>query len=112
VAGRPAHVAKSSPICPQGAVVEMKMKIVEGKKGKEGEGCRPAINLWPGGHTWPPLNSHFHSSPHLAPLMLTPLTKSIKSKANSLHHFLKFYLLLFEIFRCNNTINKYVMGME
>jgi hypothetical protein len=32
-------------------------------------------------------------------LMLTPLTKSIKSKANSLHLFPKFYLFLFEIFR-------------
>jgi hypothetical protein len=27
-------VAKSSPICPQGAVVEIKRKIVEGKEGK------------------------------------------------------------------------------
>jgi hypothetical protein len=66
---------------------------------KEGEGGQPAINLWPGSHTWPPLNSYFHSSPHVAPLMLTPLTKSIKSKANFLHLFLKFYLFLFEIFR-------------
>jgi hypothetical protein len=92
-------VAKSSPICPQGAVVEIKRKIVEGKEGEKGEGGRSAINLWSGGHTWPPLNSHFHSSPHLAPLMLTPLTKSIKSKANFLHLFPKLYLFLFEIFR-------------
>jgi hypothetical protein len=92
VAGRPTHVAKSSPICPHGVVVEIKMNIVEGKEGKKGgrrSGC----------HTWPPLDSHFHSSPHLASLMLTPLTKSIKSKANSLHLFPKFYLFLFEIFR-------------
>jgi hypothetical protein len=54
---------------------------------------------WSGGHTWPQLDFHFHSSPHLAPLMLTPLTKSIKSKANSLHLFSKFFLFLFEIFR-------------
>jgi hypothetical protein len=92
-------------------VVEIKAKMVEqregkrggiwskGKKGKEGEGGRLALDIWPGGHTWPPLNSHFHSSPHLAPLMLTLLTKSIKSKANSLHLFPRFYLFLFEIFR-------------
>jgi hypothetical protein len=85
-------VAKSSPISPQGAVVEIKGKTVEGKEGKRGE-------RWPTGHTWPPLNSHFHSSPHLGPLMVTPLTKSIKSKANFLHLFSKFYLFLFEIFR-------------
>jgi hypothetical protein len=85
-------VAKSSPICPQGVVAEIKGKIVEGKKGKRG-------GRSPGGHTWPPLNSHFHSSPHLAPLMLTPLTQSIKSKANSFHLFPKFYLFLFKFFR-------------
>jgi hypothetical protein len=59
--------------------------------GKEGEGGQSAINLWSGGHIWPPLNSHFYSPPHLAPFMLTPLTKSFKSKANSLHLFPKFY---------------------
>jgi hypothetical protein len=40
---RAAHVAKSPPICPQGAVVEKKRKIVEGKEGKRG-------GRWPGGH--------------------------------------------------------------
>jgi hypothetical protein len=75
-------------------VVEIKRNIVEGKKGKEGEGGRSAINLWLSGHTWPPLNSHFHSSPYLATLMLTPLTKIIKRKANSLHLFPKLYLFL------------------
>jgi hypothetical protein len=103
VVGWPTHVAKSSPICPQGSVVEIKVKIVEGKEGKkEGEGGRPGIDIWPGSHTWPPHNSHFHSSPHLAPLMLTPLTKSIKNKANSLNVFPKFYLFLFEIFQFYN----------
>jgi hypothetical protein len=77
VTDRSAHVVKSSPICPQGAVVETKGKIVEGKR--EGR--------WPGDHTCPPLNSYFHSSPHLALLMLTSLTKSIKSKANSIYLF-------------------------
>jgi hypothetical protein len=92
VAERPARLAKSSLICPQGAVVKIKRDIVEDKEGKKG-------GRWSGEHTWPSLNSHFHSSPHLAPLMLTPLTKSIKSKANSIHLFSKFYLFLFEIFR-------------
>jgi hypothetical protein len=71
------------------AMVKIKEKIVERKEG----------GWWSGGHTWPPLNSHFHSSPHLAPLMLTPLTKSIKSKANYLYLFPKFYLFLFDFFR-------------
>jgi hypothetical protein len=80
-----------------------------------GEGGRPAIDIWPGSHTWPPLNSHFHSSPHLAPLMLTPLTKSIKSKANSLHLFPKFYcffLKFLDFMICNDAINKYVVEKE
>jgi hypothetical protein len=38
----PTHVAKSSPVCPQGVAVELKVMIVEGKEGKkEGEGGRP-----------------------------------------------------------------------
>jgi hypothetical protein len=68
---------------------------VEGKARKEGEGDRLATNLWPTGHAWPPLNPYFHPRLHLAPIMLTPLTKSIKSKANSFHYFPKFYLLFF-----------------
>jgi hypothetical protein len=101
-------VAKNSPICPQGAVVEIKRNIVDGKEGKRG-------GRWPGGHTWPPLNSHFHSSPHLAPLILTPLTKSIKSKENSLHLFPKFYYFLLnflDFMICNDAINKYVVEKE
>jgi hypothetical protein len=34
---------QKSPICPQGAVVEIKRNIVEGKKGKRG-------GRWPTGH--------------------------------------------------------------
>jgi hypothetical protein len=104
VAGQATHVAKSSPICPQGAVVEIKRKIVEGKEGK-------SRGRWPGYHTWPPLNSHFHSSPYLVPLMLTPLAKSIKSKANSLHFFQSFIYFLY-FMRCNDAINKYAMENE
>jgi hypothetical protein len=47
--------------------------------------------------------------------MLTPLTKSIKSKANSLHLFPKFYLFLFkklDFMICNDAINKYDVGKE
>jgi hypothetical protein len=74
---------------------------VEGKKGrKEGEGCQPTTILWLTGHAWPPLNPYFHPPLHLAPIMLTPLTKSIKSKANSFQPFPKLFLFIFfEIFR-------------
>jgi hypothetical protein len=86
-------------------VVEIKRKIVKGKEGNRGV-------RWLGGHTWPPLNSHFHSSPYLVPLILTPLTKSIKTKANSLHSFPKSYLFLLDFIRCNDAINKYAMKKE
>jgi hypothetical protein len=99
VVGRPAHVAKAPPFYPKGAVVELKRKIVEGKGGKEGEGGRPATNLWPTGYAWTPLNPYFHHPLHLAPITLTPLTKSIKSKANSFQPFSKFFLFIFEFFR-------------
>jgi hypothetical protein len=51
VARQPAHVATAPKLCPKGVVVELKREIVEGKGGKEGEGGRPATNLWPTGHT-------------------------------------------------------------
>jgi hypothetical protein len=81
---------------------------VEGNGRKEGEGGRSATNLWPTGHAWPPLNPYFHPPFHLAPIMLTPLTKSIKSKANLFHRFPKFYLLLLFVFYfilCNDEVN-------
>jgi hypothetical protein len=99
VAGQPAHVAKAPPFYPKGVVVELKREIVEGKGGKEGEGDWLATNLWLTRHAWPPLNPYFHPPLHLAPLMLTPLTKSIKSKANSFHLFPKFFLFIFYFFR-------------
>jgi hypothetical protein len=71
---------------------------VEGKGRKEGEGGWPATNLWPTGHAWPPLNPYFHPPLHLAPIMLTPMTRSIKSKANSFHPFPKFYLFIYYFF--------------
>jgi hypothetical protein len=109
VAGWPAHVVSAPKLCPKGVVVELKREIVEGKGGKEGEGGRPATNLWPTSHAWPPLNSYFHHPLHLAPIMLTPLTKSIKSKANSFHPFPKFFLFIFlkflDFMLCNDEIN-------
>jgi hypothetical protein len=101
VAGRPAHMASTPKLCPKSVVVELKREIVEGKGGKDGEGGQLGTNLWPTGHVWPPLNPYFHPPLHLAPINLTPLTKSIKSKANSFHHFPKFFLFYFyfEIFR-------------
>jgi hypothetical protein len=80
VSGQPAYVTKAPPFYPKGVVVELKREIVDGKGGKEGEGGRPATILWPTGHAWPPLNPYFHPPLHLAPIMLTPLTKSIKTK--------------------------------
>jgi hypothetical protein len=96
VAERLAHVAKAPPFCPKGVVVELKREIVEGKGGRR---WSAATNLLPPNHAWPPLNPYFHPPLHLAPIMLTPLTKSIKSKANCFHPFPKFFLFIFDIFR-------------
>jgi hypothetical protein len=83
--GRPAHVAIAPPLCSKGVVVKLKREIVEGKGGKEGEGAsQPPIF---GRSAMLPLNPYFHPPLHLTPIMLTPLTKSIKSKANSFHSF-------------------------
>jgi hypothetical protein len=68
---------------------------VEGKGRKEGEGGRSATNLWLTDHAWPPLNSYFHPPLYLASIMLTPLTKSIKSKPNSFDRFPKFFLFIY-----------------
>jgi hypothetical protein len=106
VVGQPRMVARPSVyvaiaplLCPKGVMVELNREIVEGKGGKEGEGGRPATILWSTGHAWPPLNPYFHPLLHLPPIMLTPLTKNIKSKANSSHPFPTFFLFIFEIFR-------------
>jgi hypothetical protein len=82
---------------------------VEGKGGKEGEGGQLATNLYRTSHAWPPLNPYFYHPLHLVPLMLTPLTKSIKSNANSFHLFPKFFLFIFlkllDFILCNDEIN-------
>jgi hypothetical protein len=95
VVGWPAHVAIAPLLHPKGVVVELKREIVEGKGGKEGEVGRSATNHWPTEHAWPPLNPYFHPPLHLAPVMLTPLTKSIKTKANSLNPFSKVLFIYF-----------------
>jgi hypothetical protein len=82
-----------------------------GKGGNEGEDGRPATNHWSTSHAWPPLNPYFHPLLHVAPFMLTPLNKSIKSQANLFHPFSKFFLFIyfFEIFifiLCNDEIDK------
>jgi hypothetical protein len=71
-----------------------------GGKGEKGGGDgRLATHFGQPAKLWPQLSSTFHHPPRLDPLMLKPLTKSIKSKANSFHLFLKVFLFIFEIFR-------------
>jgi hypothetical protein len=68
---------------------------VDGKGRKEGQGDQLATILWLTGHAWPPLNPYIHPPLHLVHIMLTQLTKSIKSKANSFHPFPKFFLFIY-----------------
>jgi hypothetical protein len=56
MAGWPAQVASAPKLCPKGVVVGLKMEIVEGKGGKEGEGGRPTIL---GLHSIPTFILHF-----------------------------------------------------
>jgi hypothetical protein len=108
VAGWPAHVAKAPPLFPKLVVVEVKERVVEEKREKEGGGGQPA-------KLWPKFSTTFHHPPHLNPLMLKPLTKSIKSKANFFHLFLKLFLFIFEFLdfiTCNDEINKHAMEKE
>jgi hypothetical protein len=98
VAGQLGHVVKAPPFCPKAAVVELKREIVEEKRGKEGEGGRPTTDLWPTSQAWPPLNPYFHLPLHIVPLMLTLLTKSIKSKPNFFHLFQNSFYLFFSNF--------------
>jgi hypothetical protein len=87
VAGRPTHVAKAPPLFPKVVVVEVKERVVEEKSEKEGGDGRPATHFGQLAKLWPQFSSTFHHPPHLDPLMLEPLTKSIKSKANLFHLF-------------------------
>jgi hypothetical protein len=82
---------------------------VEGKGRKKGEGGMSAANLSLTGHAWPSLSNYFHPPLHLAPITLTPLTKSIKCKAKFLSSFSKvLFIYFFEIFYfilCNDEVN-------
>jgi hypothetical protein len=95
VAGRPAHVAIVPPFCTKVVVVELKRMLLEKKVEKEGVGGRSATHFGRSAKPWPPLPNNFLHPPHLVPLVLKPLTKSIKSKAISLHSFPKFLLFIF-----------------
>jgi hypothetical protein len=99
VARQPAHVAKAPPLYPKVVVVEVKERVVQEKREKEGGDCRLTNNFGRLIKLWPQFSSTFHHPPDLDPLMPKPLTKSIKSKANSFHLFPKFFLFLFENFR-------------
>jgi hypothetical protein len=89
VAGQPVHVAIAPPLCTKVVVVELKRMLVEKKVGKEGVGSRLADQAL--ASTLP----NFLHPPHFVPLMLKPVTKSIKSKAISLHSFPMFLLFYF-----------------
>jgi hypothetical protein len=117
VARRPAHVAIAPPLCTKVVVVELKRMLVEKKVGKDGVGGWPATHFRQPAKPSPPLSPNFLHPPHLVPLVLKPLSKSIKSKAISLHSFPKFilFIYLFEIFdfmTCNDEKQKYAVKNE
>jgi hypothetical protein len=106
---------KAPPLFPKVVVVEVKERVVQDKREKEGGDGRPAIHFCRLANIWPQFSSTFHHPPHLAPFMLKPLTKNIKSKANYFHHFPKFFyffLNFLDFITCNDEINKHVVENE
>jgi hypothetical protein len=95
VAGRPAHVANAPPLFPKVVVVDVKERVVEEKREKEGGDGQLATHFGRPAKLWPQFSSTFHHPPHLDRLMLKPLTKSIKNKANSFHFFSKVLFISF-----------------
>jgi hypothetical protein len=73
-------------------VVEVKEIVVEEKWEKAGADVRSVTHSGRSAKLWPQFSPTFHHPPHLDSLMINPLTKSIKSKAISLHSFPKFLL--------------------
>jgi hypothetical protein len=69
--------------------------LVEKKVGKERVGGRLATHFGRSAKPWPLLSPNFLHPPHLVPLMLKPLTISIKNKAISIHSFPKFLLFIY-----------------
>jgi hypothetical protein len=117
VARRPAHVAIPPPLCTKVVVVELRRMLVEMNVVKEGVGSQLATHFGWSAKPWPPLSPNFLHPPRLVPLVLKPLTESIKSKAISLHFFQRsFYLFLFfEIFdfmTCNDGKQKHAVQKE
>jgi hypothetical protein len=108
-------VAKAPPLFPKVGVVEVKKTVVEEKREKEGGVGRSATHFGRTAMLWPQFFSTFHHPSHLDHLMLKPLTKSIKSKANSFHLFSKFFyffLKFLDFITCNDEINKHVVQKE
>jgi hypothetical protein len=115
VAGRSAHVAKARPLFPKVVVVEVNERVVEEKREKEGGDGRLATHFGQPAKLWPQFCFTFHHPPHHDPLMLKPLTKSIKSKANSFHLFQSyfyFFLIFLDFITCNDKINKHHVEKE
>jgi hypothetical protein len=115
VAEWPAHVAKAPPLFPKVVVVEVKDRVVQVKREKDGGDRWLATHFGRPAKLWPQFSYTFHHQPDLDPLMLEPLTKSIKSKANSCHLFPKFFLFFLKILdfiACNDEINKHAVKKE
>jgi hypothetical protein len=112
VAGRLGHVAIGSPLFPKVVAVEVKERVVEEKREKEGCDGWPATHFGRLAKLWPQFSSTFHHPPHLDPIVLKPLTKSIKSKVNFFHLFPKFFyffLKFLDFITCKDEINKHTI---
>jgi hypothetical protein len=108
-------VVKVPPLFPKVVVVEVEERVVEEKREKEGGDGWPAANFGRPAKLWHQFSSIFHHPPHVDPLMLKPLTKSIKSKANSFQLFPKFFfsfLNFFDFITCNDEKNKQAVEKE
>jgi hypothetical protein len=91
-------VAKVAPLCTKVVVVELKRMLLDKKVGKEGVGGWLASHFDRPAKPWPPLSPNFLHPPYPVPLVLKPLTKSIKSKGISLHSFPNFLLFFLKFF--------------
>jgi hypothetical protein len=115
VTRRPAHVVKAPPLFAKVVVVEVKEIVVEEKGEKEGGNGRTATHFGQPAKLWPQFSSTFHHPPHLVPLILKPLARRIKSKANFFHLFpnsFYFFLKILDFITCNDEINKHAVEKE
>jgi hypothetical protein len=91
----PAHVDKAPPLFPKVVVVEVKERVVEEKREKEGGDGRLDTNFGRPAKLWPQFSSTIHHPPHLDPLMLKPLIKASKVRQIPFNFFQNsFYFLL------------------